>query len=140
MSAGKWWLASLLLTPWAFAAWGSEVVLVVNRENPVSSLSRQEAVQIFLGKKTTWEGNGKIELYVQLEESVNEEFIPALVNKSPRQFFLYWKRIVFSGTGLPPLQVRGDQEMKRAIAADRHGIGYIKADSLDPAVKRLELR
>lgn len=140
MPAWKWSLAFLLLGSWAGSGWASEIVLVVNSNNPISVLPRQEAVQIFLGKKIQWEENGRIELYVQLDEEVNEEFIPELVNKSPRQFFLYWKRIVFSGTGLPPLQVRDDQAMKRAIAADRSGIGYIRAQAMDGSVKKLQLQ
>jgi len=117
----------------------ADMVLVVHKDNPVSSLSGQEAKQIFLGKKGAWSNGQAIVLYSQFDRTVTDEFSRAVVDKSAQQFDTYWKKALFTGTGRPPIAVQDDAEMKRFIAADPRGIGYIARGSLDASVKAVTL-
>lgn len=118
----------------------AEIVLVVNKENPVGTIRAQDAKLIFLGNKKSWGNGDKITLYSQYDYVVRDAFAGAVLNKTGQQFATYWKKALFTGTGRPPVEVKNDMEMKRFIAADPRGIGYIDSASLDDSVKVVKIR
>ncbi len=129
-------LFGLLIGSPALAA---EVVLIANRDNPQKTLNRNDAKNIFLGKKSTWDAGGSIEVTVQEDNQVHAIFTTTLLGRSPQQFSTYWKKALFTGTGTPPVVLSSDAEMKRFVAGNRGAIGYIDRSSLDSSVKVLEL-
>ena len=131
-------LALLTLLPTAVAA--SDFAVVVNRENPVDSLEREEVKKIFLGRKTFWSDGEGIDVILQEEGEVHQSFVLDIVHKSPRQFQMYWKMALFSGTGIPPKQQPDSQAVKAAVAANPKMIGYIDVRQLDDTVKRVQLK
>ena len=130
-------LALLVFTSTAIAA---DIVLVVNKSNPVESLSKQDAQMIYLGKMKSWVNGDKIMLYSQYDFQARDAFASKIINKSGQQFATYWKKALFTGTGRPPVEVKDSAEMKKFIAADPRGIGYISATDLDDSVKILTIR
>lgn len=129
-------LATVLVSPVAAA----DYALVVNRENPVSTISSNDVKQIFLGKKTVWDGGAPIMLYIQQDEQVTALFVEDALKKTPQQFQIYWKKALFTGTGKLPIELHGDSDMKKFIAADVKGIGYISRSALDESVKEVKLK
>lgn len=123
----------------ASSALAADFVLVVSNSNPVETLSRKNAKQIFLGKKGSWDSGEKIILYSQYDRELTGAFANGVLNKSAQQFVTYWKRALFTGTGRPPVEVKNDAEMKKLIAADRRGIGYISRAMLDDSIKAVTL-
>jgi ABC-type phosphate transport system substrate-binding protein len=121
----------------ASSAVAADIVLVVNKSNPVSSLSAQDAKMIYLGNKKSWDNGEKITLYSQYDYAVREDFTGKVLNKTGQQFATYWKKALFTGTGRPPIEVKDDAEMKKFIAIDPRGIGYISSTALDDSVKAL---
>lgn len=130
-------LFTLLLASPALAV---DVVLVVNLANPVTSLDSRDAKQIFLGKKGSWDNGDKVVLYSQYDAQITDSFSREVLNKSAQQFNTFWKKALFTGTGHPPVEVQNDAEMKRFIAADPRGIGYISKSALDGSVKVVTLK
>lgn len=131
-------LIFLLLLPAGVAA--ADFAVVVNKENPVATLDRDEVKKIFLGRKTFWPNGQSIDLVLQADGEVHQDFVRAILHKSPRQFEMYWKLALFSGTGIPPKQQPGDQAVKAAVAANPKMIGYIDIRQLDATVKKIELK
>lgn len=118
----------------------ADIVLVVNKGNPISSVSAQDAKLIYLGDKKSWDNGEKINLYSQYDYVVRDAFTSKVVNKTGQQFATYWKKALFTGTGRPPVEVKDDKEMKKFISADPRGIGYIDSSSLDDSVKVVNIR
>jgi len=116
-----------------------EFALVVNKENPITALDQSTIKKIFLGKKTFWDDGHSIEVFLQGDKSLHKTFTSKVLNKSVRQFKIYWRRELYSGTGLPPQELADDQQIKAAIAATPRAISYINKDSLDDSVKALEI-
>ncbi|MBI4792766.1 MAG: substrate-binding domain-containing protein [Deltaproteobacteria bacterium] len=131
-------LCLLMLLPTAVAA--ADFAVVVNRENPVDSLERDEVKKIFLGRKTFWSDGQGIDVILQEEGEVHESFVLGIVHKSARQFQMYWKMALFSGTGIPPKQQPDSQAVKAAVAANPKMIGYIDIRQLDDTVKEVQLK
>jgi ABC-type phosphate transport system substrate-binding protein len=63
-----------------------------------------------------------------------------VVRKTPQQYTTYWKKSLFTGTGLPPKNFANDQEIMTAVAAQPGAIGYISVSSLDASVKKLDIK
>ncbi|PLX81939.1 MAG: ABC transporter substrate-binding protein [Desulfuromonas sp.] len=118
----------------------ADYVVINHRENPVSTLSAQEAKNIFLGKKSTWPEGEAITVFLQGQTAVNGSFTRGVVKKTPEQFFTYWRKALFSGTGIPPKCLAEDRAMKKSVASTPGAIGYISPEALDDTVKVVEIR
>lgn len=123
----------------AMAARAADYIIVVHRENPVQRLSAEEAKNIFLGKQTRWPDNASITLVMNTSEDIHEKFTRDLLQKSPVQLSVYWKKILYSGTGMLPLAVRDDEAAKSYVGLHRNAISYIDRNSLDRQVKRVDI-
>jgi len=133
-------LIILLLIVLPAVSFAADYVLVVNKNNPVSSLSREEAKQIYLGKKTTWDNGQKVLLYSQSNSNLTEALAQDVMKKTAQQLQIFWKKALFTGTGYPPIELSSDSEVKKFVAADPKGIGYISAAALDDTVRQVKLR
>jgi len=121
------------------SAYASDYAIIVHKDNPVSVLSKSDLKQIYLGKKGSWTNGESIVLYSLQDPDVTETFTSEIMSKSAQQFSLYWKKALFTGTGRPPLEMNSTAEMKRFIAADPRGIGYIPKSEVDGSVKVVKI-
>jgi multidrug efflux pump subunit AcrA (membrane-fusion protein) len=64
-------------------------------------------------------------------------FYSTFVGRSAAQVKAAWAQLVFSGKATPPKVVDGDAEVKKAVAANKLAVGYIKPSSVDDTVKVL---
>lgn len=117
----------------------TDYIVIVNKDNPVSTLDEATVRKIFLGKKNFWDDGHRIEVYLQEENNLHNKFTAEVLKKSTRQFKMYWRRALYSGTGLPPQKRADDQSIKMEIAADSRAIGYINSGSLDDSVKKIQI-
>lgn len=130
-------IALLLCTVTCCSA--AEMVLVVNKNNPLSSISRHTAKLIFLGKKTKWSFGEHITVSVNNSQELYASFCRDILKKTPQQYILYRKKMLFSGTGIPPLVKENDKEVKSCISGNENAIGFIEKKSLDSQVKQLHI-
>ena len=117
-----------------------EVVLVVNPENPVASVTPREVKNIFLGKKNSWDDGSYVLPVLQKDENLTVAFTMTMLKRSVQQFKLYWRKQVFSGKRAPLIQVEDSVQVKAMIASRAGGIGYILASEIDSSVRRLEVK
>lgn len=117
-----------------------EVILVVNHDNTLSGITWRAAERIFLGKKTEWTQGEHIHVAINNDPEVYAAFCRDILKKTPLQYLLYRKRMLFSGAGIPPLVMNNDEEVKAFVAATRDAIGFIRKNSLDSRVKPLVIR
>jgi ABC-type phosphate transport system substrate-binding protein len=116
----------------------ADVVAIVSSKSAISSLSKSQVTDIFLGKVSRFP-NGSVAIPFDLAENLPErsEFYEKLVGKSPAQIKAYWSRIIFTGRGEPPKTVSSDVQMKKRIAEDPNAIGYIDSKLVDASVRVL---
>jgi ABC-type phosphate transport system substrate-binding protein len=111
-------------------------VVVVGAKSPVTSLSKEQASDIFLGKMLSLPGGGAAELIDQPESSaLRDEFYSKVAGKSAAQAKQYWSKLAFTGKGTPPKEAGGSAEVKRMVAANPNAIGYIEKSAVDGSVK-----
>jgi len=114
----------------------AEVVAVVSAKNPVSTLTKSEIADMFLGKMTRFPDGRQVLPIDQVENSSErEEFYLKFAGKAPAQIKAHWSKIIFTGRGQPPPEVSNDVEVKKFIAKHPDAIGYIEQKWVDDSVK-----
>ena len=116
---------SILAIP-AFA----ELVIVINPQNDTKSMSSSQIAQYFLG--------GSVQ-FTPIEQAngspIRLEFYKKVLEKEPPQVQAIWARIVFTGKGKPPRELKSSDEIKKAIRENVNAIGYIEKTAVDDSVK-----
>jgi ABC-type phosphate transport system substrate-binding protein len=116
----------------------ADVVAVVSAKSPISTLTKPQVADIFLGKVSHFPNGIQAEPIDQIEgSSVRNEFYEKVAGKSPAQVQALWSKIIFTGRGEPPPTVSNSVEMKKIIVANPAAIGYIDRDLVDDSVKVL---
>jgi len=79
-----------------------DVKIIVHPEVQ-ESISVNDIRNIFLGKKTQWDNNQRIRFVLFTEKNTYRTFITHYVRKTLYQYRNYWRKKVFTGTGMMPI-------------------------------------
>jgi ABC-type phosphate transport system substrate-binding protein len=114
----------------------ADVVAVVAARSPVTTLSRNQLLDIFLGRANRYP-DGTPALPIDLAEgsTVRDEFYTKVAGQSAAQIKAYWSKIIFTGRGQPPPTVANDEEAKKRIRDNPAAIGYIERSMVDDSVR-----
>lgn len=104
----------------------AEVYIIVHPDLAIGSLSHEDIRRIYLGKKSTWFKGRLIVLASLKKGAVHNEFLKSLIHKTPRRFSRFWKKIVFTGKGLPLNRFSEQQKLLNFVANTPNAIGYVK--------------
>lgn len=115
-----------------------DVVAVVSAKSPVTTLSKNQLADIFLGK-TTRVPDGSQAVPIDQAEGVRarDEFYIEFTGKSAAQLKAHWSKIIFTSRGQPPKAVMNSIETKKLLAQNPNAIGYIEPHMVDSSVRVL---
>jgi ABC-type phosphate transport system substrate-binding protein len=117
-------------------------VVIVNSDNPVTTVSRTELAEIFLKRLTKWPAGTRI-VPVDLPQrsSVREDFSKAVHNRSAAAVTAYWQQQIFSGKDVPPPEKRTDADVVAFVRENPGGVAYVGAGTpLGTGVKVVTVR
>lgn len=127
-------LAVLVMLSPRTAAAQSAYKVIVNRENPVSSMSRDEVSRLFLKKVTTWSNAKPVAVVEQKQTApLREVFTKSVHGRQLGYITSYWQQMIFSGRATPPPEKASDAEVSAFVAGNPSAIGYVDADAPLPA-------
>lgn len=118
-------VSAFILAAPAFA----EVVVVVNPAN-ADAVSKDQIAAIYLGKSTALTPVDQAD-----GSAVRGEFYKKVADKDAAQAKALWSKLVFTGKATPPKEVGSSADVKKAVAANPKGIGYIEKSAVDATVK-----
>lgn len=114
----------------------ADQVAVVSAKSPVTTLSRSQVADIFLGKTTRFpDGSQAVPIDQSEGTPARDEFYSVVAGKSAAQMKAYWSKIIFTGRGQPPRAVPNGSEAKKVIAANLNTIGYIESKLVDDTLR-----
>jgi ABC-type phosphate transport system substrate-binding protein len=127
---------ALLAAGSARASDAPSIVVIVNPASGVDKLSRDEVIDIFLGRYRKLP-SGRVALPIDVTERGNDRarFYQLLVKKSPAEMSSYWARLVFSGTTSPPFQVPDTQTALDLVGSNPNAIAYVDRSAVTPKVR-----
>lgn len=111
----------ILLIPLLVSTLAAEDTIIVHSGVGAASLSEDQAKDLFLGKKNTWEDGSKVVIVV----AKSGESLMKFLGKSPQQFQTSWKKLVFTGKGAMPEQVDSDEAVAELVAKTPGAIGWV---------------
>lgn len=127
-------VAALRASPAAAQADG--YILIVNQINPTTSLSRQQASDIFMKQLRQWEHGGDIHpVDLPAVSTVRDAFSRAVHGKPASAVASWWGQQMFSGRAVPPPQRTTDRAVNAFVREDGLAIGYVSPGSAEAGVK-----
>jgi len=101
------------------------VVIIGNRTLPFDTITKKELADIFKQKKTLWGDNEKLSVVLLEGGETHKLFLKTYLGKTPIQYTLYWKKLVFTGKGNIPITFRTEKNLMKHVALTGGAIGYI---------------
>ncbi len=116
----------------------AEVVAVVSSRCPVSALSKNQVVDIFLGRASRFpDGEQALPIDQSEGSAARDEFYAKYAGKSAAQLKAHWAKIIFTGRGQPPEDVSNSNDVKKLVVKNPRAIGYIEKNLVDGSVRVL---
>ena len=115
----------------------ADVVIVANNSVSEAALTKGTLKKIYLGKQVKWSDGNKIYLTALKKSDTHKVFAKTYVRKSPSQFRMYWKKMVFTGKGKAPKSCESDAAMLKYVSSTDGAIGYISSGASPDGVKTI---
>ncbi|HUP60334.1 MAG TPA: hypothetical protein VNA69_07930 [Thermoanaerobaculia bacterium] len=114
--------------------------LIVHPGVKVTSISRARLAEIYLKTRTRWDDGTRILPVDQpIRAVVRARFLKAVYDKEPAFMLRYWHRKIFSGRGVPPVELQSDDDVIDFVADHPGAIGYITAGLRPASVRIVEM-
>ncbi|HKP61595.1 MAG TPA: hypothetical protein VJV78_32920 [Polyangiales bacterium] len=110
---------------------GRELVVIVHKQSPATTLSAAQVKQYYLKQQGEWSDGSKVRP-VQQQGDVRDGFLKRALGMSNTDFERYWLERKYSAAESPPKQVDTDDDVIRFVGAMKGAIGFVDASSLDP--------
>ncbi|WP_296951984.1 phosphate ABC transporter substrate-binding protein [uncultured Massilia sp.] len=120
----------------AGAAHGADLVVIVSAKSAVTALRPDQVAAIFLGQTARFpDGVEAVPLDQRLGSPLRDAFYERVTSKTPALLKAHWSKLVFTGRGQPPAEIRDSAAVRRRVADDPDAIGYIERGAVDASVR-----
>jgi ABC-type phosphate transport system substrate-binding protein len=122
-------LGALILAVFSVTNVRAEDIVVI--VNPAAApISKEQIADLYLGRSDAW-----IPIDQAVGSEIYVEFYKKVTGRDSAQIKAIWSRILFTGRGVPPKQLRDSAAVKKAVAANPNAVGYIEKSAVDASVK-----
>ncbi len=127
-----------LLAGLAAAAQEAEYVVIVNAQNPVAQMKREQASALFMTRGAKWaHGPAGAAVDQSMTSKVRQAFSREVLGQPAEGVQNYWRKRMLETREFPPPVKASDAEVVAAVAKDAGGIGYVAAATELPATVKL---
>lgn len=105
----------------------ADVLIIVNKNVPDTTLSSKAVNDIFLGKRVKWSDNAQIRFVISSNDELHDAFLKQYVKRSAKQFKAYWRNMVFTGNGSEPECFDSEDKLMEYVANTPGAVSYINA-------------
>ena len=117
----------------------AEDVIVLNGASTVSVMTSDQAKDLFLGKKSSWDDGSKV-VVVVAKDGPGSDSVMKLVGKSEQQFQTAWKKLIFTGKGSMPEMADSDDAVVAFVAKTPGAIGMVDKAKVKDGVKAIPVQ
>ena len=129
-------ILTMLLTAVLVSISFGQTVMIVNSANSVTSMTRSEAANFFLGNTTKWAGGEKaVPVDQKKSNPAGAAFLEKIVKMTESNFKKEWMSKLLSGEAEPLLLKSSDADVIEFVKANAGAIGYVSASSVVNGVK-----
>jgi hypothetical protein len=115
--------------------------LIIHPANPAAVVDRRMVADVFLKKISRWpDGEPVRPVDLPPDSAVRQRFSLGVLSRSASAVRHYWQQAIFSGRGLPPPELAGDEQVIRYVLNHRGAVGYISTQTELGGAKELTLK
>lgn len=104
-------------------------LVIVNAANPVSSLPKREASDLFLKRTAKWPNGERVRpVDLAVGSSVREAFSRAVHGRRAADIDSHWQSLIFAGRDVPPSIKASEADVLDYVRRQAGGIGYVSAE------------
>ena len=124
-------LASLALLFGAGRLSAQGYIVVVNAANPISTLSKSTANDIFLKRSVRWDdGQAAAPVNLDRASAARDAFSRAVHGKSASAVESFWQEQIFAGKETPPPTRSSDADVLAFVRSKPGAIGYVSGSAV----------
>lgn len=113
-----------------------EIVVVVNKGNPITVATREELRPIFQTTKTQWaDGTRTDPINLPEDNTLRQGFDAAVLGLDPDRVARYWVDRKIRGGERPPRKAATSGAVVRSVAGERGAVGYVRKSEANDTVK-----
>lgn len=128
-------LASAIFLSCSYSA-AADLVVVVNKENPINELSLTNVVDIYTGRYMAFPNGISAEpIDLPNESNEKEDFYYQATGLSLAKINSYWARLKFTGRYLPPIQLETAENALTYVQQNANAVAYIDEKYVTDKVK-----
>jgi ABC-type phosphate transport system substrate-binding protein len=102
----------------------AQAAVIANEKVATATLPKDDAKNILLGSKTSWDGGGKIVLAILTGEA-GDPIVNDLTGKNASNFQTHWKRLVFTGKAGMPKMFTKPEEVVEFVKSTEGALGIV---------------
>ena len=107
-----------------------DYVVIANKAVDVESMTIAKINQIYLGFRSVWRNQQRIEAYYpSTRTSLGEKFFDEIMFLTESAFKRHWARRISAGDGYGPIELGSDTEIIEHVSGYQGGIGIISSAS-----------
>lgn len=92
-------------------------------------------------RRQEWPDGKPVKVFVLADRNpIHQAFSISHLGLFPYQLRKGWDRLVFSGTGEAPIEVKTIEQMREKVSSITGAIGYIPPSMIDRSVKALKVK
>lgn len=108
----------------------AEMVVVVNKDSPITSLELRDVANIFLAKSSHLESGERLMPIELDDDAARARFYKMICGKNLAQLNSYWTTLIFTGKGKPPRGLSSMRRLIELIDQDVHTITYLPEEAV----------
>jgi ABC-type phosphate transport system substrate-binding protein len=117
----------------------AEPALIAHKDLAAEKLDAATLKSVFLGKKVSWTGAGRVVLAVLKSGPVADAFLQKSVEMNASAFGNHWRRLAMTGGGTAPKSFENEEDLRKFVAETPGAIGFLDRANADASVAMLPL-
>ncbi len=117
----------------ANTAFSETIAIIVNRDNPVESVTEQDLKKFYSDISVKWSTGERVKIYdLPINNEARKIFSAKILQRSPEDVTMEWanKRITNTAKN-PPNTLKSQVLMQSKVASEKGGLGYMFADKVN---------
>jgi ABC-type phosphate transport system substrate-binding protein len=120
--------------------YSQDIVIIVNKENPIKFMKPKMIKRIFLGKSKRWPFGAKITPIDHHPKSdIRKEFSSLILEMRVKKVLTYWIKEMIRGNRKPPKMTKEPQFVMSFVKNNIGAIAYIRKSEINDDFKVIRL-
>ncbi len=136
----KWIIATLIIWSWITAALCGDYVVIVNNNNPLSSVSAADLKRLYTGKLDNIDNNSVVPVNMSLDNPAAISFLKEVVGMESADYKSFWLAQQIRGGSSAPVVKKNEADMLSFIKENANAVGYLPKETAPDGVKVITVK